>query len=163
MTHDVLSTERLRTYRNTRLYRSLTRTLRVYNRLLIQGLHDRGFTDFSPSFPQVLSNLDTEGTRLGVIAERAGITRQAVGQMLSEIERCGYAERRTSPHDRRATIVHFTPRGRELLAAVFELVDQIEQGFAERLGEGRFDAVRSGLAELAGMIDPVGAFGCDDQ
>jgi len=42
---------------HSRLYRSLSRMLRVYNRLLIAGLHARGFTDFSPSFPPLLSTL----------------------------------------------------------------------------------------------------------
>jgi aspartate kinase len=55
---------RLRQYRNTRLYRPLARTLRVYNRRLVEGLHARGFTDFSPGFPPLLSNLDVEGTRI---------------------------------------------------------------------------------------------------
>ena len=113
----------LRQYRNSRLYRSLTRTLRVYNRLLLERLHDRGFTDFAPSFPALLSNLDTRGTRIGVLAMRGGVSRQAAGQLLREIARCGYVELRAARDDARATTVHFTARGRRLLATVFELVD----------------------------------------
>src|SRR5438045_2492037 len=116
----------LRRYRNTRLYRPLARTLRVYNRSIVEGLHERGFTDFSPAFPQILSNLDTQGTRVGVLATRAGMTRQGAGQLLVEIERAGYVERKPAPDDARATVVHFTPRGRRLLATIFELVDEIE-------------------------------------
>ena len=77
----------LRQYRNSRLYRSLTRTLRVYNRRLLERLHDRGFTDFTPSFPTLLSNLDTRGTRIGVLAMRGGVTRQAAGQLLKDAPR----------------------------------------------------------------------------
>src|ERR1051325_7602696 len=117
---------KLREYRNTRLYRPLARVLRVYNRRLVDGLHDRGFTDFSSGFAPLLSNLDVEGTRIGVIASRAGVTRQAAGQLLREIERCGYIERRAAKDDARATVVRFTSRGRRLLASVFELVDDIE-------------------------------------
>src|SRR6185503_9199394 len=36
----------LRAYRNSKLYRSLTRTLRVYNRRLVAALQARGFEDF---------------------------------------------------------------------------------------------------------------------
>ena len=99
---------KLRDYRNTRLYRPLARTLRVYNRRLLDGLRARGFTDFSSAFPALLSNLDLEGTRIGVLAKRAGITRQAAGQLLREIEKCGYVERRAAADDARATIVRFT-------------------------------------------------------
>src|SRR4029078_8072605 len=89
--------DELRRYRNSRLYRSLTRTLRVYNRWLVARLHERGFEEFSPACPQILSNLDTEGTRVGVLAARAGVTRQAAGQLLREIERCGYVDRQAHP------------------------------------------------------------------
>ena len=152
----------LRRYRNGKLYRSLTRTLRVYNRLLLERLHARGFTDFAPSFPTLLSNLDTKGTRIGVLAARGGVTRQAAGQLLREIERCGYVERRAANDDARATTVHFTPRGRRLLATVFELVEEIEADFAAALEPGRYDQLREGLLKVADRIDPSGALGVGD-
>jgi DNA-binding MarR family transcriptional regulator len=153
----------LREYRNTRLYRPLARTLRVYNRRLLNGLHQRGFTDFSPGFPPLLSNLDVEGTRIGVLATRAGITRQAAGQLVREIEKCRYVERRLASDDARATVVRFTARGRRLLAAIFELVDQIEEELARALAPGEFDQLRSTLLRLANRIDPIGAFGESDE
>ena len=153
----------LRGYRNSRLYRSLGRTLRVYNRLLVTRLQALGFHDFSPAFPSLLSNLDTEGTRIGVLAARAGVTRQAAGQLLPEIERCGYAERAASRDDARATTVKFTARGRRLLAKVLELVEEIEGEFEAALAPGEFDAVRTGLLRIADRIDPVGALGNSDQ
>ena len=153
----------LRQYRNSRLYRSLTRTLRVYNRLLLERLHECGFTDFAPSFPTLLSNLDTRGTRIGVLAMRGGVSRQAAGQLLKEIERCGYVELRAARDDARATTVHFTARGRRLLATVFELVEAIERDFAKVLEPGGFDALRDGLLRIADTVDPDGALGSGDR
>ena len=153
----------IRAYRNTRLFRPLARTLRVYTRRLIQGLHARGFADFSPAFPQLLANLDIEGTRIGVLARRAGVTRQAAGQLLREIERCGYVERSSATDDARATVVRFTPRGRRLLSNVFELVEEIEGEFAGHVGPREFDRLRGTLLRLANTIDPVGAFGSSDE
>src|SRR5262245_1627539 len=117
---------KMRDYRNTRLYRPMARAMRVYNRRIVDGLQARGLTDFSAAFPPFLSNLDVEGTRIGVLAQRAGVTRQAAGQMLREIARCGYVDLKRAPDDARAMIVRFTPKGRRLLAAVFELVEAIE-------------------------------------
>jgi DNA-binding MarR family transcriptional regulator len=153
----------LRKYRNAKLYRSLTRTLRVYNRLLVERLHARGFDDFSPAFPALLSNLDTDGTRIGVLARRAGVTRQAAGQLIREIERCGYVKRWDSPTDARATVIAFTPRGKRLLATVLELVEQIEGDFATMLGPGEFDRTRDALFHIADRVDPGGALGDGDQ
>lgn len=152
----------LRARRNSKLYRSLTRTIRVYNRMLVTRLRARGFDDFSPAFPAMLSNLDLDGTRIGVLATRAGVTRQAAGQLLREIERCGYAERRDSAHDARTTIVHFTPRGKRLLATVLELVEEIESDFAAGLKAGEFDKLQQGLFRIAERIDPGGALGQGD-
>jgi DNA-binding MarR family transcriptional regulator len=152
-----------RTYRNTRLYRPLGRLLRVYNKRIIRGLHARGFIDFSPAFPALLSNLDLEGTRIGVLARRAGVTRQAAGQMLREIERCGYVDRRRGVDDARATVVRFTARGRRLMSAVFELVDAMDAEFTAALPRGEFERLRTTIVRLADTVDPIGTFGPSDE
>lgn len=149
----------LRRYRNSKLYRSLTRTLRVYNRRMVAGLHARGFTDFSAAFPALLSNLDLNGTRIGVLAMRAGVTRQAAGQLLREIARCGYVDLRPAPDDARATVVCFTARGKRLLASVADLVEEIEGEFARELPNGQFAVLTRGLRHIADHIDPGGALG----
>jgi DNA-binding MarR family transcriptional regulator len=157
------SLEELRRYRNTRLYRALGRVARVYNRVLVEGLHTRGFEDFTVAFAQILSNLDTQGTRIGVLAERSGVTRQAAGQLVAEIERAGYVERSKAKDDARAVVVRFTPRGKKMLEAVFELVDSIEGDFAQSLAKGEFDRLRRSLAELADRVDRQGSFGEADE
>jgi len=153
----------IRAYRNTRLYRPLARALRVYHRRLIDGIHRHGFEDFSDAFPPLLANLDVQGTRIGVLAQRAGVTRQAAGQLVREIERCGYVERKASAADARATVVRFTPKGRRLLAAIFELVEEIEGDFARHLAPAEFERLRVSLLRLANGIDPIGAFGDADE
>jgi DNA-binding MarR family transcriptional regulator len=155
--------EEFRLYRNSRLYRSLTRTLRVYNRMLLEGIRARGFDDFLPAFPSLLSNLDMDGTRIGVLAMRAGVTRQAASQLARDIERCGYVTLTSDPKDARATVVRFTARGRRLLATVVELVQQIEGDFAENLPAGAYDRVREALFAIAQRIDPGGALGVGDE
>jgi DNA-binding MarR family transcriptional regulator len=126
-------------------------------------LRAAGFEDFSPAFPSLLSNLDTEGTRIGILAARAGVTRQAAGQLLREIQGCGYVEMRSIPHDARATLVRFTSRGRKLLSTVLELVEEIERDFATSLPEGSFDHLRDTLLAIADRIDPEGALGSGDR
>jgi DNA-binding MarR family transcriptional regulator len=159
----VTSLKELRRYRNTRLYRTLGRVYRVYNRMLLEGLHARGFEDVTLAFAQVLSNVDTRGTRIGVLAERAGVTRQAAGQLVAEVERAGYVERSAAKEDARAVVVRFTPRGKKMLATVFELVESIEEGFAQPLAAGDFERLRLSLAQLADRIDARGSFGAEDE
>lgn len=145
------------------MYRPLGRILRVYNRTLVRALQERGFPDFSPAFPQVLSNLDTEGTRIGLLASRAGITRQAAGQLVAEIERAGYVKGQAAPDDARATVVRFTTRGKRLLETVLDLVEEVEASFARVVGEAEFAIIRTGLAQIADAVDAEGAFGAGDE
>jgi DNA-binding MarR family transcriptional regulator len=152
----------IRAYRNSRFYRLLSRTLRVYNRRLLTLLHARGFTDMTTGFFPILSNLDTEGTRIGVLALRGGVTRQAAGQLLKAIENCGYVELRPSSDDARVTMVHFSPRGRKLLAAVFEIVDEIEGDFEAVLTKKEAAKLRADLLRIADAVDPEGSFGTVD-
>jgi DNA-binding MarR family transcriptional regulator len=141
----------------------LTRTLRAYNRVLVSQLGERGFPDFSPAFPQILSNLDTQGTRIGVLAARAGMSRQAAGQLIAEIERCGFVTRKAAPDDARATIVRFTARGRRLLQTVFGLVETMESEFSAVVGGDDYEQLRVSLARIADAVDPEGAFGSVDE
>jgi DNA-binding MarR family transcriptional regulator len=130
--------------------------------MLVERLHASGFEDFSPAFPSMLSNLDTEGTRIGVLAARAGVTRQAAGQLLREIERCGYVRLTASTSDARATVVRFTARGRRLLGRVLVLVKELERSFASMLEHGDYERVRKSMLRIADQIDPGGALGVGD-
>jgi DNA-binding MarR family transcriptional regulator len=152
----------IRAYRNSRLYRLLSRMLRVYNRRLLARLHARGFTDMSAGFFPILSNLDTEGTRIGVLALRGGVSRQAAGQLLKAIEKCGYVELRPSTDDARVTMVHFSARGRRLLAAVFEGVNEIEADFEAVLTKKDAVRLRGDLLRIADAVDPEGSLGIAD-
>ena len=73
-----------------------------------------------------------------------------------------HVELRAAPDDARATTVHFTARGRRLLATVFELVEEIERDFAAVLEPGAYDALREDLLRIADRIDPGGALGAGD-
>jgi len=158
-----LSPSDLRRYRNSKLYRPLARALRAYNRHLVTELNARGFPEFSIAFPQILSNLDIVGTRVGVLAARAGMSRQAAGQLIAEIERCGFVERTQAPDDARAIVVRFTPRGRKLLASVLAVVEAIESEWAALVGAESFDQMRVTLGQIADAVDPGGAFGDNDE
>lgn len=131
--------------------------LRAYNRRVVDELRARGFEDYSPAFPVLLSNLDTEGSHIGTLARRAGVSRQAAGQLLAQIERCGYVELKASPHDTRATMVRFTARGRRMLATVIELIEAIDAEWAALVGEKAFEQAQKSLFTIAESADPGGA------
>ncbi|HYV99438.1 MAG TPA: MarR family winged helix-turn-helix transcriptional regulator [Gemmatimonadaceae bacterium] len=151
----------LRAYRNSRLYRPLMRISRIYHREIVERMHEE-FPDFQPAFPSMLSNLDVAGTPVSVLAARAGVTRQAAGQLLRAIERSGFVRLAGSKEDARVTLVRFTAKGTKMLARVFVLVEEIEGRYAALLKPGEFERVRAAMQTIAEAIDPGGVFGVGD-
>src|SRR5215210_5183089 len=79
---------------------------------LFARLRERGFEHVREGHGCVFGFIDIEnGSRLTDLAERAGLTKQAVGEAVTELERLGYLTRVPDPHDRRAKIIKLTERG----------------------------------------------------
>jgi len=68
------------------------------------------------SHAQVFEGLDPDGTRLTVLADRARMSHQAMGEMVDELTRHGFLERVPDPADGRARLIRPTARGRSELA-----------------------------------------------
>ena len=110
---------------------------------------DAGFGDVREGHGCVFGFIDFEhGSRLTDLAERAGLTKQAVGEAVAELERKGYIERLPDPDDGRAKIIKLTERGREAYVTGRRLFAEVEREWAEQLGP---DLVR-GLREAAERI-----------
>ena len=92
------------------------------------------------------------------------MTKQAVGEAVTELERLGYAERVPDPTDGRAKIIKLTDRGVEACLTGRRIFAEIEREWAEELGEelvgehprgGRADrGLASATAAPAGRAAP---------
>lgn len=115
---------------------TLISLLRRTNQLMVNEITERleasGFPDSPPSFHPVFENLDPDGTRLTVLAARAGLTHQSVGEVVAELERRGYVARIPDPTDRRARLVSLTDRGRALVRTAITHIDAIEREWTNR-------------------------------
>jgi len=150
-----LTSEQLRSHRETVLLRLLFRTSQTETAELIHRLHTAGHGTVQASYIGILGNVDTEGTRLVTIARRTGNTRQAVGQLVRAIEVAGFLERAPDPDDGRAVLLRHTPAGRALLADALEAMADIEAGYEEIIGPRRMRALKSALTEIADATDPT--------
>ena len=99
---------------------------------ITERLEESGFPDSPPSFHPIFENIDPEGTRLTVLASRAGLTHQSVGEVVVELERRGYVERIRDPSDGRARLVRLTDDGRALVRAAIQHIGAIEQEWTSR-------------------------------
>jgi DNA-binding MarR family transcriptional regulator len=103
------------------------------------------YNDIRVTHGCVFGNIEPDGSRLTVLAERANMTKQSVGEVATELERRGYLERVPDPGDGRAKIIRLTERGRAAQALGFQIIEDIEQEWAERYGAERVAALREAL------------------
>ena len=133
--------------------RLLIRLFRKFEEEIVASLSRRGFSDVTLANLSVLRHLDLDGLRITTLAEDAGVTKQAVGQMIVELESKGYVKKRRDPNDRRAKLVTYTERGMELIKTAQAIVSEIEVSYRQELGSKSYEALRHGLKTLLEASD----------
>lgn len=129
--------------------RQLQRAYRASAERAARKLNERGHTGLSLATTVALTQLDLEGTRISVLAERAGMTKQSMGQLVAELESLGYVSRLPDLSDRRATLVQFTEAGWRFLLDAAAVKREVEAEYAALLGADGLDALRTMLEKMA--------------
>jgi DNA-binding MarR family transcriptional regulator len=118
------------------------------------ALADAGFGDITRAQGRLLANIDLEGTRLVVLAERARIPKQTALALVNNLEASGYVERVPDPSDGRARLIRLTARAKAGLPFAIAEEARIEAAWSDRLGLRRLKALREALWDLAVSADP---------
>jgi len=151
----------IRSSREQMLLRQVFRLFHTMNDEMTRRVIARGFP-LQPSWPPLLAYVDTEhGSRVNVLARSLGVSRQAVSQLLDEIEARGCVKRHADPDDGRAVRVRFTAKGRRMLAAGMEVMRELEAEYAAVIGAAELQRIKGKLGLLLAEIDPAGALGTD--
>ena len=82
-----------------------------------------------------------------------GISKQAVGRLVDDLEQMGLVARVPDPNDGRAQRVIWTEKGRAGLLHGLDVLRQMEAELAVELGEARLDSLRQTLGVLIGALD----------
>jgi DNA-binding MarR family transcriptional regulator len=98
----------------------------------------------------ITRHLELGGTRLTALADRAGMSKQAMGDLVDQCEAWGLVTREPDPRDARARLVQFTPTGLLWLAAFRDAVAQAEREFRQEVGADVATVVKIGLEAYAG-------------
>lgn len=120
------------------------------SRLMTEEIHARlaglGFGDLRPAHGFAFHLIASHGGATGVeLADHLGVSRQAAGQMVDELERLAYVTRQPDPTDARLRRVILTDRGREAVAASIQLWTEQQRAWEHLIGAEAMAAVRSGL------------------
>jgi DNA-binding MarR family transcriptional regulator len=115
--------------------------------------HTQGHKDLRPAHARLMVFLGWEGSRITDIARAQDVSKNAVGQLVSEMEDLGYVERVPDPEDGRAKIVRYTRKGRGLIADAATIAEQLDAQIENIIGAKRLDDLRSMLAEICHHLE----------
>ncbi|MEO8107551.1 MAG: MarR family winged helix-turn-helix transcriptional regulator [Actinomycetes bacterium] len=119
-----------------------------FSEQLLHALWDAGFTDQRAVYDRVFPFVPPEGIRLTALADRAGMTKQAMSELVGDLVSMGYLQRSPDPADGRAKLIAFTDRGWAAVETVLASFRDVEASLLGRLGERRMRELRRTLMEL---------------
>ena len=159
--HEIPSTTPQLGWRLTHLGRVLGHALRRFDRRVLQlmasnievplalsnlAAHDQ----VGAAHIHITRHLAVGGSRLTDLAQSAGMSKQAMGDLVTQCEAWGLVTRETDAYDKRAKQVVFTAFGLLWLAAFERAVGQAEAEFRQAVGHDVATVVALGLEAYAG-------------
>jgi DNA-binding MarR family transcriptional regulator len=115
---------------------------------LYAGVVAAGYDDLNAAHVALWRYPGLEGQRPSQLADRVGITKQSVNDLLGHLERRGYLSRVPDVADGRARVIRLTARGRRLEQAIYLEAGSAELRIAETLGPLRFTQLHRSLELL---------------
>lgn len=140
--------------RGRNMRQQLLRASRIVNRHVVEGLRARGYTGLSSTHTTLLSNLPLAGGTVTEAADRAGISKQAMGRLAADLESAGYIRIMADPEDARARILKLTKLGGRLMLDSLDVMADLERRYAKLIGPGRLRAILDGLKAFNNAVPP---------
>jgi DNA-binding MarR family transcriptional regulator len=143
------------TWRHRNIGRVLNNAVNRFEHRVLELMAQAGHGEARFSHINLTRNLDVTGTRTTELARRAGMTKQAMGEIVQQCEELGLVTRRPDKTDGRAKIVVFTDIGLEWLDAFRNALTKADQEMRGEIGYLRVDAIISALADYGEAYDPL--------
>ena len=118
---------------------------------MVRSAHERGRPDIKPAHNFLFAILGDEGDRAASLAQRAGITRQSMGEVIRDLVDIGILEMAPDPHDGRAKIVRYSAEGKKFASAGFRHLVDLEARFEQEFGAD-YEAARLVLERVVGLL-----------
>ena len=118
------------------------------HRRIVGELNRAGFEELTQAHMAIFRFPGPDGARPSALAERAGMSKQAMNRLLGSLENLGYLARSDAPDEGRARIVHFTKRGHAAWAKALQVLREIEREWSAELGPRDFAKLKELLLRV---------------
>ena len=127
----------------------------VLRERMLDGLHERGYTDLIQAHLTVLQYPGPDNVRPADLAARTRMSKQALNYLLSQLQQLGYLTREHDDNDLRSKRIKLTTRGHAAIGAIREIVSAVESEWEAGLGHEPFAQLRHLLEQLRGIAVPL--------
>ena len=121
---------------------------------MLRHAHTLGHTKIQTSHNAVFATLPPEGARSADMAQRAGITRQSMGEIIRDMVALGFLEMVPDPTDGRAKIVKWSDYGKKVASGGYDHIIELDRVFREKFGDADVDTTYRVLQEITDMLSP---------
>ncbi|HVK85842.1 MAG TPA: MarR family transcriptional regulator [Kofleriaceae bacterium] len=132
----------------------LLRAARLVNERAIARVQRAGATNLRLAHTALFPHITDAGIRQTELADKLGVTKQAIGPLVDDLERDGVVERIPDPADARAKLVRWTAKGRRALREGLGVLAQLEAELAEEVGPRKLAALADTLEALIAAVAP---------
>lgn len=101
----------------------------------------------------IMPHLEFDGVRITELAARMEMSKQGVGQLVTELEQVGMLERIPDPADGRAKLVRFTDVGKASLFEGLEALRHTEAELLEVLGRAELTRLHRSLSKVVAALE----------
>jgi len=123
----------------------LLRCLYWFDNALQSGLKKSGFQAVTRAQSLILLNIMVGERRAARLASNLGVSRQAMSQMLAEMEKRGLVTFKADHEDRRAQVVQFSDESQDIRSAALRILVRLERELERRIGARNVAALRKAL------------------
>jgi DNA-binding MarR family transcriptional regulator len=107
---------------------------------------------FRGAIANLLPHISFEGIRLGALATRVGVSKQAVSKVVAEMAAEGIVELAPDPADARGRLVRFTARGANAIEHGLGILSGLERELSAKLGARRMAELHDTLLALDRLL-----------
>ena len=131
----------------------LVQTTRQFQSELFARLEKEGLEGLRLPHTHVSAYIKADGSRLTDLARDARMTVPAMLELVDDLERLGYAERRPDPTDRRAKLVTITDKGWAAMHKAQRVIADLEAEYARAVGRRRYDEFAATFEDLLRALE----------
>jgi DNA-binding MarR family transcriptional regulator len=127
----------------------LAKASQRWNDSLAAALRDAGFREVRPSYGSVLVPLfEEDGLRIGELARRSGLSKQAMTTLVRSVEQAGLVSRVRDADDGRAFRISLTARGEALRPVADQALADLAARVREHLSESELHTLETSLRKV---------------